>query len=334
MAPSQTLEAGETSIPHQQFWENHPFPLVLECRTLHPTWDSVSRWIAEHRQELTNRLSTVGVILFRSFPLTTAEDFDRFIAAFDWPNFPYEESLSNAVRVVKTPRVFTANEAPPDTTIYLHHEMAQTPIHPARLFFFCEQAAEAGGATPVCRSDILWQRLCEQEPEFAQACAQKGLRYTHVMPGENDLKSGMGRSWQSTLGVSSRPAAEDRLRDLRYEWEWLPDQSLQVTTPVLPAVRKLPDGRTTFFNQLIAAFAGWKVGTNQRRPPVMLGDGTPLNENSAHHAVALAEELAFDVVWQTGDVALVDNYLAMHGRRPFRGTRKVLASLVEKAHTI
>jgi hypothetical protein len=29
-----------------------------------------------------------------------------------------------------------------------------------------------------------------------------------------------------------------------------------------------------------------------------------------------------------GDVALVDNFLAMHGRRPFSGTRKVLASLI------
>ena len=46
-------------------------------------------------------------------------------------------------------------------------------------------------------------------------------------------------------------------------------------------------------------------------------------------AVALAEELAFDVPWQAGDVALVDNYVVMHGRRPFSGTGgKVLASLV------
>ena len=54
-----------------------------------------------------------GAVLFRGFPLATAEDFDAFVAAFDLPNFPYDESLSNAVRVNKTPRVFTANEAPP-----------------------------------------------------------------------------------------------------------------------------------------------------------------------------------------------------------------------------
>ena len=32
--------------------------------------------------------------------------------------------------------------------------------------------------------------------------------------------------------------------------------------------------------------------------------------------------------WQQGDVALVDNFVTMHGRRTFTGTRKVLASLI------
>ena len=30
-----------------------------------------------------------------------------------------------------------------------------------------------------------------------------------------------------------------------------------------------------------------------------------------------------------GDVALVDNVVAMHGRRPFEGKRRVLASLAD-----
>ena len=56
-----------------------------------------------------------------------AQAFDDFVAGFDLPNFAYDESLSNAVRHNRTPRVFTANEAPQDVEIFLHHEMAQTP---------------------------------------------------------------------------------------------------------------------------------------------------------------------------------------------------------------
>jgi alpha-ketoglutarate-dependent taurine dioxygenase len=45
-------------------------------------------------------------------------------------------------------------------------------------------------------------------------------------------------------------------------------------------------------------------------------------------ASAIADEVTFDIPWQAGDLALVDNYVAMHGRRNFKGTRRVLASLV------
>ena len=98
--------------------------------------------------------------------------------------------------------------------------------------------------------------------------------------------------------------------------------------PVLPAVFELPDGRKTFFNQLIAAYQGWKDKRNDPSKAITFGDGSPLDRESVMQAVAFGEELAFDVPWQAGDVALIDNYLVMHGRRTFSGTRKVLASLV------
>jgi alpha-ketoglutarate-dependent taurine dioxygenase len=284
--------------------------------------------VSDRRRDLLQQAAEYGAILFRNFPLSTAEDFDRFVTAFDLPNFPYDQSLSNAVRINKTPRVFTANEAPPTVTIFLHHEMAQTPVHPSRLFFFCEHAAETGGATPICRSDVLWERLSRQRPDFARDCETKGLRYTNVMPAANDAESGMGRSWQSTLRAETRADAELRLRDLRYSWEWLPDGSLRVTTPVLPAARKLSNGRTSFFNQLIAAAMGWKDTRNDPSKAVTFGDGTPLDREAVTLATELGDELSFDIQWQRGDVALVDNYFTMHGRRTFFGTRKVLASLV------
>jgi alpha-ketoglutarate-dependent taurine dioxygenase len=45
-------------------------------------------------------------------------------------------------------------------------------------------------------------------------------------------------------------------------------------------------------------------------------------------AIRLADELTFDISWQTGDVVMLDNFVTMHGRRPFQGERRVLASLV------
>lgn len=322
-----TLQVETMAVEGQQNHAQRPFPLALACPAP-ATLDDATGWIAANRRQLSERAALHGAILFRGFPLAGADDFDRFVAAFDLPNFPYEESLSNAVRVVKTPRVFTANEAPPTVTIFLHHEMAQTPIYPSKLFFFCEQPAESGGATPLCRSDVLWDRLRAECPGFARHCESKGLIYSNVMPSQNDLSSGMGRSWQSTLRASTRAQAEQRLQALGYSWTWLEDGCLRATTPVLPAVRKLADGRTSFFNQLIAAFQGWKDERNDPAKAITFGDGTPLDREAVNVATRLGEELSFDVPWQRGDVALVDNYVTMHGRRAFTGARKVLASLV------
>ena len=325
---TDTIRVEPVTLPGQQTHYGQPFPLALQCQTPGVGLDAATAWVSENRRELLRQSAETGAVLFRGFPLATAQNFDAFVTAFGLTNFAYDESLSNAVRVNKTPRVFTANEAPPSVTIYLHHEMAQTPVYPSRLFFFCEHASETGGATPICRSDVLWDRLAQECPQFARDCEAKGLKYTNVMPAENDANSGMGRSWQSTLRAQTREAAEARLKSLGYSWEWLGDGSLRATTPVLPAVRKLANGRKSFFNQLIAASMGWKDTRNDPSKAITFGDGTPLDRDAVAAAARLGEELSFDVPWQNGDVALVDNYVAMHGRRTFSGTRRVLASLV------
>ena len=130
--------------------------------------------------------------------------------------------------------------------------MAQTPKYPRRLFSFCEVTPSSGGATAVCRSDELFRRIQEEEPEFARNCETNGLLYTHVMPEDDNPQSGMGRSWRNTLSVDSKEAAEARLQKLNYTWKWDEDGGIRVTTPVLPAVREIPPGRKTYFNQLIA----------------------------------------------------------------------------------
>lgn len=307
--------------------DSSPFPLAFICQDV-ATLEEVRGWVADNRDTLVAQAAAHGAVLFRGFPLQTDQHLDAFIAAFDLPNFTYQDSLSNAVRTNRTERVFTANEAPADVNICLHHEMAQTPVYPSKLFFFCEQAAEHGGATPLCRSDVLFDRMTAELPQFASDCVKKGLLYSHVMPAVDDAASGMGRSWQSTWKAETADQAEARMSELGYTWKWQDDGCLKVTTPQLPAVMKLDSGKTAFFNQLIAAFHGWKDSRNDPSKSITFGDGSPLDVATMNRVIEMAEEITFDVPWQTGDVALVDNYVAMHGRRTFQGTRKVLASLV------
>ena len=289
---------------------------------------SLAAYLSAHAPRVEEALGSAGAVLFRGFDVPDAQAFDAAIEAFGKLGFTYEDSLSNAVRTNITPRVFTANEAPPQTEIFLHHEMAQTPIYPSALFFYCEIAPIVGGATPLCRSDWVFDRLATEAPQFIERLDKEGVRYTNVMPGDDDAGSGQGRSWKSTLNSAPREAAEEQLKELGYSWEWQSDGSLRATTPALPAIRDLGGGRRSFFNQLIAAFRGWSDSRNDPNKAITFGRGEAITADDMAPAIAIADELTHDLQWQAGDVALVDNFAVMHGRRPFSGKRRVLASLI------
>ncbi len=314
----------------QQLYADSVFPYALQANPSLGGLAQAAIWLSENRQQLKQLARQHGGVLFRDFPITSPQDFDAAVVALDIQNFPYRESLSNAVRVNFTPRVFSANEAPSDIKIFLHHEMAQTPLFPAIILFYCQLAAVEGGATPICRSDELYKRALKICPDFLDDLEFRGLKYSNVMPADDDASSGMGRSWRSTLGVDTRAAAEQRLQQLGYSFQWLADECLRATTPALPGIREVSPGRKTLFNQLIAAYSGWRDQRNDPSQAIRHGDDTILDGRAVQQLIELADELSFEVQWQTGDFALIDNTVAMHGRRPFTGPRKVLASLGEK----
>ncbi|MFK8115576.1 MAG: TauD/TfdA family dioxygenase [Rubripirellula sp.] len=323
------LNVEAVKIDGQQDHGDSVFPYALVCRDSTASIEDASAWVASQRDDLLKLANQHGAVLLRDFAVQDATGFDAIIQALSITNFPYEKSLSNAVRINRTERVFSANEAPPEVRIFFHHEMAQTPLFPKWILFSCEVAPQEGGATPICRSDVLFERMQQRCPEFAQACEQRGLSYTNVMPGEDDAQSGMGRSWRSTLGVETKEAAETRLGELNYSWEWQDDGCLRATTPPLPAVVDASGGRKVFFNQLIAAFCGWKDERNDPSKAIRHGDGSALDADAVRVAAELADELAFDLNWHVGDVVLIDNTITMHARSPFVGKRKVVASLAE-----
>ena len=261
-------------VPGQLEAHGNVFPRVVTNGDNLQEADACVAWIQAHQSELESALRESGALLFRGFPIDSAETFDQFSAAFGYPNFTYQESLSNAVRINFTERVFTANEAPKDVEIFLHHEMAQTPISPSKLFFFCKSAADEGGATPLCRSDLLFEDFAAQMPEVAHDFVSKGLKYTTHMPAENNPDSGQGRSWRSTLSVETVEQAEQKLRELGYSWEWLDDGSIRATTPVLPAVIDIGGGSSGVLQSVDCRLHGlaWCAGETLPAPlPLVMG---------------------------------------------------------------
>ena len=122
--------------------------------------------------------------------------------------------------------------------------------------------------------------------------------------------------------LSTESEAEDKLAALGYTWQWQEDKSLLTRTPVLPAVKELPDGSKSFYNQIIAAHLGWKSTGRRASEMLTFGNGDAIPVASLTELTSIAAEFTVPVMWQNGDVALLDNHRVMHGRYPYSGSRK------------
>jgi alpha-ketoglutarate-dependent taurine dioxygenase len=61
----------------------------------------------------------------------------------------------------------------------------------------------------------------------------------------------------------------------------------------------------------------------------MFGDKTEIPVGLLESLSAMAEDYTTDLRWADGEIAIVDNRMIMHGRRPYSGNRKrqVLVSM-------
>lgn len=300
----------------------------------------LDQWIRDNESILAEHLLLEGAVLLRGLNIDTPERLDEFVSLFPLKNFPYNKSLSNALRINKTPRVFTANEAPADINIVLHHEMAQTPLTPDWLFFSCSLKAEAGGTTPICRSDDVYQSLATQCPRFLAHCEAQGLYYRQKFAFYPDGTSAQGRSWPHLLGLIEddakdelppfdpiiAAAAESKLNELGYRWQWH-GEALEIISPILPAVKRARNNQKVFFNQLLAAFTSWNNAFNTGPQSVFFGNGQTIDRDDVKILQSICEKHTLDIRWEVGDVAILDNDLVMHGRRAYSGKRQVFASL-------
>jgi len=239
-----------SSVANQQPQELQPVHQVETSG--HASEINLAQWIADNTTWVSDHLATDGALVLRGLNINTPQRLDALARHYPGDNFPYLQSLSNALRVNLTERVFTANEAPAYRSIDLHHEMAQTPFYPDVVMFACELAATSGGSTTVCDSVQLYQLLKQQMPDFINQCHQLGVRYRQRFAYYADTESAQGRGWPHLLNLPTtlrktpssahlyqlKPLAEQKLNQLNYDFCWHPDQSLEITTPVLPAVKQ------------------------------------------------------------------------------------------------
>ncbi|WP_441245348.1 TauD/TfdA family dioxygenase [Kitasatospora sp. McL0602] len=277
--------------------------------------------------DLAGLLTREKALVFRGFGVTPGE-LDKVFDLLLPNRLAYVHGNSPRTKVGQN--LYTSTEYPQEFTISMHNEMSYAHQWPARLAFYCEIAAETGGATPVV-DGVRW--LEALDPEVREAFSG-GVRYLQNLHDGY----GFGKSWQQTFETESREEVEAFLSGTAATWEWKKDGGLRVAQ-LRPATTRHPvTGTEVWFNQAdqwhpaglgdeTAATLASILPPEDLPQSVTLADGTPIPAEWVEQIRDRGLECAVNVDWRPGDVLLIDNVLVGHGRRPFTGSRRVLVAM-------
>ena len=282
------------------------------------------------RAEVEEALGTCGVALLRGLGVDTAERFHEEVNRFGDPLSSYRGG--NTPRSKVADGIFTSTEYPPEYEISLHNELSYAGEWPRLLFFCCLIAPETGGMTPVCDGRAL---LADLDPAVRDRFVERGVTYRQHLHGGY----GLGKSWQQTFETSDQAEVADFLVTADMTFEWTDDGGLR-TAATRPATRTHPVcGEQVWFNQAdqwhpsnlpqAEREALLELVDDEADLPhsVTYGDGEPIPvaDLDQVRVAAKKHELAFP--WQPGDIMVVENMLALHGRHAYTGARRILVSM-------
>jgi alpha-ketoglutarate-dependent taurine dioxygenase len=323
VAPAQ-LKLVETS----SLLPGATLPLVFQPRIRDV---ELNAWARHHRDLIEQQLLKHGAVLFRNFKLGGVAEVGEFARVFAPELMEYREPSTPRTEVQN--KIYTSTEYPPDRAILLHNEMSYSDAWPMKVWFYCVQAAQEGGETPIADSRQVFALLNE---EVKKRFAERQVMYVR------NFGDGFGLSWQTVFGTSSREDVEGHCRRAGIEFQWKDHDRLR-TQQVRQAVATHPrTGEQVWFNQahvhnILSLEPALResllaVAEDQDYPldiNTSYGDGSPIEAATLENIHAAYKQSTVAFPWQVGDILMVDNMLVAHGRAPFSGSRRIVVAMAE-----
>jgi alpha-ketoglutarate-dependent taurine dioxygenase len=317
------------SLPSTMVSIEEPGPTGRLPVTIRPALAHVSLpyWVHEHADEVRQLMHRHAAVLFRGFPVHEQADFEAVVDGLDLNRMHYVEGATPRRRLGND--IYTSTEFPAAHTIALHNELSYVVRWPMRLCFCCLQPASAGGATPIADVRRVLQRIA---PEVREEFARRGWMLVR------NFGDGFSLSWRTAFGTDDRRILERYCRDSAVEWEWHEGERLR-TRHIRPAIRTHPvTGETLWFNHIVFWNAASlpaevregflsRLASDELPYNTFYGDGAPISPDVIAHLQHAYDLETADCEWHSGDVLLLDNMLAAHGRRPYEGTRRVIVAM-------
>jgi len=318
--------SSERLVTTRHLNQGQSLPLVMQ-----PDVENLDlvEWAGNNRVQIEQLLGKHGAILFRGFGLKSVTEFERLIMAISGEALPYNERSSPRSQL--SGHIYTSTDYPSDKHIFLHNEQSYNLVFPMKIFFFCALAPENDGATPIADTRKIFGRIAE---EVRERFIKEKYRYVR------NFGDGFGLSWQEAFQTTLRSEVEAYCRHNQIEYEWRTGNRLRAKQVRDVATRHPKTGEWVWFNHLTF----FHVNTLEQQVQELItsalveedlpnntyyGDGRRIEAEVMRHLREAYEKETVRFDWETGDVLMLDNMLAAHGREPYTGERRVAVGMAD-----
>lgn len=284
-----------------------------------------------------------GGLLFRNFSLENAQDFADVMAALNTGkgiNYIGGDSPRDKIKG----NIYTSTEAPPSVKIPLHNELSFVKNYPRHIYFFCEIPPVEKGETIIGDARRIYQSI---DPEVRKRFTQRKLKYVSRYYYKSGLMSWINKlqrchkTWIDVFETENKKEVEKKCRENDFAYKWTKNDWIEISQ-IRPAVMKHPEtGDDVWFNQTHLydynpKLLGWwrylgakilYMRKHMLLHEIFFADGGRIPREDLYHIMDTLDANTLSFPWQKGDLLVLDNVSAMHGRATFTGKRRILTAM-------
>jgi Taurine catabolism dioxygenase TauD, TfdA family len=294
--------------------------------------DTLLELVSGNRAKHDYQLLTWGALLFRGWDVARPADLVRFVRQFSPEATLFDYAGGASPRSQLGGGRYSSTEYPAHLQLALHNELSYSRLWPSRLYFLCLVEPADGGESTLGDSRRILARI---DPALIDKMRRKQVRYLRNLP----CSLGSGYGWQDVFRTADPALAEAHCRAIGADFEWRGGGLLHLSQ-IGPATLTHPrTGEEVWFNQAdgfhpsaldaqsYAELMALSGSEGRFRLNSSYGDGESFAKaDLAHIREAIGAETRVHR-WRRGDVLVLDNVLAAHGRMPFRGPRKIALAM-------
>ncbi|MGH3587388.1 MAG: TauD/TfdA family dioxygenase [Pseudonocardia sp.] len=286
-------------------------------------------WAGAHRPMLRSVVAEHGAVLVRGLGLRDPAQVGAVFGQLATHLMAEREAF--AARRAYGGGVYSSSTWPANQPMCMHHELSYAQEFPSTMLFACLRPPQAGGATGVADA----ARVLDALPAGLVArFAHEGWLLVRNYHAE------IGASVGDAFGTEDRAAVERYCRAHAIGYEWRPGGGLRTWQRRRAVVRHPVTGLRCWFNQVaflneatmepeVREFLVDTYGPDGLPFTTRFGGGEPIGADVVALINGVYERHTVREPWQEGDLMLVDNVRAAHGREAFSGPREVLVAMAD-----